>query len=333
TILLYDNGALLPTGPILADGSGNWSVNLTFASVSTNVLTAKQVDAVSGFTSTSASSSVTVKVYVQPAAPGITAVSTPSATSTATTVTVTGTGVNGYGIQIYDNGVAIGTSGLHWSGSTWTVTVSLAPGVHSLTATQTQVTGVTSNQGNAVSVTVAPAAPTSLGAPANVVSGNPFTIAGKGIAGATITLYDNGVALSLPTITVDASGNWSANVILSSLGTHALTATQTDNGVTGGASSGVSVKAWAPPSVPTIAPASVYKNTITVSGTGTAGQTITIYANGVAAGTATVASNGTWSFSVKLASGTYSLTATQTLYGVTSGASGAVSATIAPGYH
>ncbi|MES1246856.1 MAG: hypothetical protein ABUS54_04190, partial [Actinomycetota bacterium] len=328
TILLYDGSTLLALPTIVADGSGNWSANVSFATPSTHTLTAKQIDATSGFTSTTASGSVTIKVYAQPAAPTITAVSTPSATSTTTTVTVTGTGVNGYAIQILDNGVAIPTNSVHWSGSTWTATVSLAPGVHSLSATQTQVAGVTSDPGNTFTVTVTPSAPTSLGAPANVVSGSAFTVSGRGIAGGTVTLYDNGVALALPTITVDASGNWSATVVLGSTGNHTLTASETVAGVASAVSSGVVVKVVAPPAVPVITSTSVSFGTVTVNGTGTAGQTITVYVNGSAVGTATVASNGKWSLSTHLSHGSYTITSTQTLYNGTSGPSNAVTVSV-----
>jgi VCBS repeat-containing protein len=61
---------------------------------------------------------------------------------------------------------------------------------------------------------------------------------------------------------------------------------------------------------------------VTVHGTGVAGETITVYDGSTAVGTATVASNGTWTLSARLASGSHTLTATQTLTaGVTSNAS------------
>jgi hypothetical protein len=62
---------------------------------------------------------------------------------------------------------------------------------------------------------------------------------------------------------------------------------------------------------------------------GAAGDTITLYDGSSSIGTATVASNGTWSLKVKLASGSHTLTATQTLTaGVTSSASAAWAVTV-----
>src|SRR6201999_3364654 len=98
-----------------------------------------------------------------------------------------------------------------------------------------------------------PPAPRSLSAPANVVSGNAFTLSGRAIAGATITLYDNGVLVTTGPIVADGSGNWSVSLTLSSVATHSLTAVQTVAGVASAASSAVSVKVWAPPVPPAIA--------------------------------------------------------------------------------
>ena len=62
--------------------------------------------------------------------------------------------------------------------------------------------------------------------------------------------------------------------------------------------------------------------TVTVGGTGAAGETITLYDGSTVVGSAAVASNGTWTLSVHLASGSHTLTATQTLTaGVTSNTS------------
>ena len=66
-----------------------------------------------------------------------------------------------------------------------------------------------------------------------------------------------------------------------------------------------------------------------VGGTGTAGETITVYDGSTAIGTTTVAANGTWTLSPRLASGSHSLTATQTLVaGITSNASAAFAVTV-----
>jgi hypothetical protein len=60
-----------------------------------------------------------------------------------------------------------------------------------------------------------------------------------------------------------------------------------------------------------------------------AGETITLYDGSTQVGTATVATNGTWTLTVKLAAGTHTMTATQTLTaGVTSAAEAPVTVVV-----
>jgi hypothetical protein len=134
---------------------------------------------------------------------------------------------------------------------------------------------------------------------------------------------------------VAANGAWSLAVTLA-LGAHTLTATQTDTvwNLTSVLSSSVSITVYTQPAPPAISSASVGSvsfgaATVTVHGTGVAGETITLYDGSTAVGTATVASNGTWTLPVRLASGSHTLTATQTLTaGVTSNAGGGFIVTV-----
>ena len=95
----------------------------------------------------------------------------------------------------------------------------------SITATQTvnslPQAGLTSAMSKAVSVNVAPAAPSITG---TTKAGSFVTVSGTGLAGAVITLYDGTKAVG--TVVVGAGGTWSLTVKLSS-GSHTLTATQT----------------------------------------------------------------------------------------------------------
>ena len=148
-----------------------------------------------------------------------------------------------------------------------------------------------------------------------------------------VTLYDGTTAIG--TVTVAANGTWSLVATLA-LGAHVLSATQTDAvwGFTSVKSSTVTVTVYAPPPPPVISsfttPAPTHTTTnVTFSGTGVAGETITLYDGSTAVGTATVASNGKWTLTVKLAAGTHTMTATQTLVaGVTSAASAAVTVVV-----
>jgi len=242
-------------------------------------------------------------------------------------VTVKGTGVAGETITLYDGSTQVGTATVASNG-TWQLTVNLGVGVHSLTATQTLIAAVTSAPSAASSVTVLPPNPAApaISAPPTATITPLQTLSGTGVAGDRITLYDGSTAIG--TAIVASNGTWSLAVTLA-LGPHTLTATQTDTvwNLTSVLSSSVSITVYTQPAPPVISSAAVgsvshSSATVTVGGTGAAGETITLYDGSTVVGTATVASNGTWTLSVHLASGSHTLTATQTLTaGVTSNAS------------
>jgi len=331
TVTLYDGSTVV--GSALVVG-GSWSLTVTL-SIGTHTLTAKQTDPVSGFTG-AASSGAVEHVYAQPAAPVITSVSTPAVTKTTSPVTVQGSGIAGDKIALYDGSTQIATVTVG-SGGSWSVTVQLAVGVHSLSATQTLVAAVTSSSSNVVSVTVyppPPAAPT-IGASASATTSTSVTLSGSGVAGDTVTLYDG--TLAIGTTTVASNGSWTLTPTGLALGAHAFSATQTDPvwNFTSVKSSTVTVTIYPPqpPPVinanPAIGTVSHSAANVTFTGTGVAGETITLYDGTTNVGTVTVASNGTWTLTVKLATGTHTITATQTLVaGVTSPASNTVTVTV-----
>ena len=148
-VTIYDGSLVVGATTVGTDGT--WSLTLTLA-IGAHVLTATQTDPTWSLVSVK-SSSVTVTVYAQPAAPVITSVSTPAQTKTTTPVTVKGTGVAGETITLYDGSTQVGTTTVASNG-TWQITVSLGVGVHMLTATQTLIAAVTSNPSAAASVTV-----------------------------------------------------------------------------------------------------------------------------------------------------------------------------------
>ena len=84
-------------------------------------------------------------------------VSPPAATKTTTPVTVGGTGDAGDLVTLYDGSTAIGTATVGADG-TWSLTISLAVGTHTLTARQTvreiPHAGLTSSPSSSVKLTV-----------------------------------------------------------------------------------------------------------------------------------------------------------------------------------
>ena len=133
-----------------------------------------------------------------------------------------------------------------------------------------------------------------------------------------------------------SDGSWTVAVGLVGLGLHTITATQTDPtwNLVSVASSAVSITLYAQPVPPVITSTAVGSVShgsaqVTVNGTGISGETITLYDGSTVVGTVTVGSGGTWQLKVSMATGTHTLTATQTLTaGVTSLASAAVVVTV-----
>ena len=178
------------------------------------------------------------------------------------------------------------------------------------------VVGTPSSASGSITDNDAPPPPTINALPANTTS--PVTISGTGVAGATITLYEGPTVIG--TATVGAGGTWTTTVsslTSSSTGVqHTITAQQTVGILTSLSSGSVTTRVYVVPGAPAISNAtvgSVKKGvaTVTVTGTGVAGYTITLYNGATVLGTV-VASNGTWSISVSLATGSHTLSATQT---------------------
>jgi len=315
TVNVFDGAVLV--GTVLVAANSTWSLVLGLP-LGPHSLSATQTDPVSTFTG-AASATATVTVYTTPPAPAIVSVSTPAATTSTTPVTVTGTGVVGDTITLYDGATLRGTTVVAADG-TWTLTIQLGVGVHSLTATQTAAPGVTGPAGTAVSVTVLPpppAAPT-ISAPA-LVPLAPLALGGHGVAGDLVTVYDGATAIG--TTTVAGNGSWSLTVSLA-LGVHALAATQTDPvwNLTSALAAAVTVNVVPTPPAPTIVSTRVghghgWATPVTVAGTGVAGGTVTLYDGNDAVGTVTVAADGTWTLTVQLGDGGHTLTATEALGG------------------
>jgi hypothetical protein len=322
TLTLYEGAAVL--GTVAVGSGGGWSLSLSLA-IGTHVLTAKQADPVSGGVSAMSSN---VTVTVNPSAPPIVSVSTPAVTTTSSPVTVTGTGDAGDTVALYDGATKIATV-VVGAGGGWTLTVSLAVGTHSLTATQTTSGIVKFTSAPSAPVTVRvyapPPAPT-ISAPAN--SATALTVNGTGGVGNTISVYDGTTLIG--TALVGSGGTWSLALTLT-LGAHSLSTKQRDPaaGGTSVASSSVTVNVYTTPPPPAITSVTRATSTATVSGTGIAGQTITLYDGTTAIATVVVGAGGTWSKSVSLGIGSHSLTATQYLVsGVPSAASAPVVVTV-----
>lgn len=248
-------------------------------------------------------------------------------------------------ITLYVDGVAHGTVLCTLIGTTQvTASPSLADGVHSITYTETDSFGNTSDQSPSLSITVdtvAPATPTitidsvTSDNTINVseASGN-VTITGKvtnANTGDTITLTINSQTY---TATIDASGNFSVSVAGSNLASDAdltIDASLTTSDTAGNTATGTATKTYVvDTNVPTAPPAAdlisssdsgtsttdnlTNDNTPTFDVVCSGAGTINLMADGVLVATATCTGAGTIQVTITtpLADGSYDITYTET---------------------
>ena len=349
-IKVYDNNVLI--GQTTADAQGNWSFTPSSGlSQGSHSLTVTATD-VSGNASPPSGAFVVVIDTTPPQMPTITLVTDdmPGVLGTVTsngltndnTPMISGSGEPGSVVKLYDGdtlltSITVGISGT-WS---YQVTAPLDDGEHSFTVTASDSNGNTTAPSAAFTVNIDTAAPATpaidtvkddAGATLNDTQLTDETqpqLNGTGVAGSTITVYDNGT--SIGTAIVDDNGAWTftPQTPLGD-GSHTLTATATDpaGNESGDASFTLTVDGTAP-DAPLIDSATVVvggngvaldsgdatnDQRPTLSGEGEVDSVITIYNNGSEIGTAVVDSNGQWIFqpSTDLPEGNNVLTATAT---------------------
>jgi hypothetical protein len=205
------------------------------------------------------------------------------------------------------------------AGGAWSCPSStLADGVHTIAATQTDAAGNLSAGSPTVTFTVdatAPAAP-AITAPTDgalLTTATPL-IAGTGEDGSTVTLLEGPTSLCTSTV---AGGVWSCVPVALTDGSHTVTATQTDAaGNVSAASAAVSFTIDTAAPAPPVITAPVDGTTTataspTITGTGDAGAAVTVLAGTTILCTAAVVGT-TWTCTpAALSDGTHTITATQ----------------------
>jgi hypothetical protein len=324
TVTLTDNGTVIGTATVQANGS--FSASVTLANQGTNSIVATVTDS---FGNTG--SSTAVVDTLDNIAPTVTISSAAEASNVATqtiTGTVTSGGaaiVAGQTVTLTDNGTTIGTATVQADGSFSTNVALVSQGSNSIVAIVTDSFG---NTGSSTAVVdtldnIAPTVTITSAAEASNVATQTITgtvISGGAavVAGQTVTLTDNGTTVG--TTTVQADGSFSASVTLANQGANSIMATVTDSfGNTGSSTAVVDTLDNIAPTV-TITSAAEASNVASQTITGTvtsggaaivAGQTVTLTDNGTTVGTATVQADGSFSAAVTLASqGSNSIVAT-----------------------
>ncbi|WP_246623954.1 Ig-like domain-containing protein [Sphingomonas colocasiae] len=374
TISVYDNGTLL--GTTTANGSGAWSFTPASAlGQGGHSFTVTATDSAGNASAPSAAYAITIDT----AAPtvltiatvtddigAITGVVADGGVTDDTRPAIAGTGAEANAtISIYDNGVLLGTTTANGAGGwSFTPASALGQGGHSFTATATDAAGNVSAPSAAYAITIdtaAPAFPTigsvtdDVGSVTGLVANGGVTddtrplIAGTGAeANATITVYDNGVALG--TTTANGAGAWSftpATALATGGHSFRVTATDAAGNVSPQSTAYTITIDTAAPGVPSIGSVTDDVGLITgtianggltddtrpaIAGTGAeANATISVYDNGTLLGTTTANGSGAWSFTpaTALGNGAHSFTVTATdAAGNVSGPSAAYAITI-----
>ncbi len=341
TITLYDGATEVGTATVGADGS--WSVISSALVDGVHTLTAFDTDPAGNVSVASNPRALTIDTTASPAPAGLTLDSGSDTgtrgddlTNVATPV-INGTGSAGDTITLYDGETEVGTATVGADGK-WSVTAStLADGMHTLTAVDTDPAGNVSTVSDPLALAIDT---TASGAPAglaldpgsdtgtlgdDLTSTITPTIDGTGTVGDTITLYDG--ATEVGTTTVGANGSWSVTSAALADGVHTLTAVDTDPA--GNVSVASDPLALTIDTMASPAPAGLKLDpgsdtgllgddltkatTPVITGTGTAGDTITLFDGETVVGTATVGANGKWSVTAStLADGVHTLTAFDT---------------------
>jgi hypothetical protein len=339
TVTLLEGATTL--GATTADASGNWSITpATALSVASHTIRTSSTD-LAGNTASSANNTITVTaaLVAVPSLPDLATASDTGASSTdnvtfSTTPTITGTAVANSVVNVYDGATLIATVTASGTGA-WTINPTLTAGSHSITATAT-VGGNTSAASSALVVTVdvtPPVTPVTVDVAAandsgvsntdNITSDTTPLLSGTAEANSTVKLYDG--ATLLATVTANASGVWSYQVVTAlAAGTHPLTVTATDlagNVSTPSVSVDLVIDTVVPatPGAPDLTAGSDHGvsstdnltnlTTPTFSGTAEAGSTVKLYDGSTLVGTAVASAGGTWSItSTTLAAGAHTLT-------------------------
>ncbi|GGR53936.1 Ig-like domain-containing protein [Nocardioides luteus] len=310
-------------GEATVDADGNWELPLTEQLADgEHTVSATQTDEAGNTSEPSAEVTFTVDTEA-PGAPVVTAPADGSTTGDSTP-TIQGTGEAGATVEVTVDGEVVGTAEVDEDG-TWSLplTDELADGEHTVSATQTDAAGNTSERSDEVTFTVdteAPEVPV-ITAPANGSSTTDPTptVSGTAEPGSTVAVTIDGNVVG--TAPVDSEGRW--NLILTdplAEGPHTAVATATDDaGNVSEPSEPVAftVDQTAPDAPVITGPAdgsSVSDTTPDITGTGESGATVEVSIDGEVVGETTVNGDGTWTFTPEepLAEGEHTVTATQT---------------------
>ncbi|WP_052696984.1 Ig-like domain-containing protein [Pantoea sp. SM3] len=345
TVTVYEGTTVL--GTAVADTNGNWSVATTTLTDATHSLTINVTDP-AGNVSSNASATLTVDTstpaQVLTFAIYNNANTTPvevanNGYSNDNTPVLRGTGVVGTTINIFVDGVQVGTTTVASNGVWRYETGTQTDGLHNYAVSVTNAAGTTSAQTAAIGVNIDTGIPTTVsalvvsddagGSTGNLTSGqttddNTPTFGGSAEAGSTVSIYDGTTLLGTATAT---GGTWTftPSAVLSN-GSHSFTFTVTDQAGNVSAASTPAFTLTIAADLPTttstlvitddsgsspvtlIDGANTKDGTPVLTGSADPGDVITIHdINNTVLGSLTVGASGQWSFNPTLVDGAHAI--------------------------
>ena len=322
TVTIRNGSTVL--GTATADGSGNWSYTTAELTEGVHSFTVKATD-LAGRESSYSGTQIVFIDTMAPDAPVITGFSddslpTGDGITSDTTPTLSGTALANSTVEIFENGISLGTVTTDGSGNWSFTTGELAEASYSFTARATDNAGNVSEASAALTLTVASGPPPATATPVITLFSNDTGASGDGTTrdttldlygtaanSATVEIFDGGV--SLGTVTADGAGNW--HFLTGELGDggHDFTVVATAPGGYGpsdpSAAFSVTVDTAAPaaPVIVSFSDDTGYSssdnqtndNTLTFTGTAVANATINIFRGGGLVATTTANGDGDWS--------------------------------------
>ena len=257
-------------------------------------------------------------------------ITTPTGTVLVVLQTIAGTADPGATVFVYSGNTLLTTTNADSNGN-WNIFVTLALGINNITAVE-QIHGLTSTPSNLITITIGVVSTNSpvITTPSATTNNPSQTIAGTAASDATVKVY-SGTTL-IGTTTANSNGNWNIAATLAT-GANTITATATINGVTSPPSNSITITVTGlnPPIIASPSSGSTVQSPVTIAGTAASGATVKVYSGTTLIGTTTANSNGNWNIAATLATGANTITATQTLSGLTSSLSIPDTFTVASG--
>jgi hypothetical protein len=236
-------------GTVVVDAFGQWTLTPTIAlAAGQRTIVARALDAAGNVSANSVALTITIDTTAPavPTAPDLNALSDTGLlndddVTRDATPTFDGTAENGATVELFIDGLSVGTT-LAGLGGSWTFTapIGLADGGHNVTARAIDAAGNASPQTTGLAIivdTVAPSAPTQLDLDAASDSGSSDTdnrtndttpsFSGAALAGSTVEIFAN--AITLGTTTATGGGVWTFQTAAAlGEGPQSITATATD---------------------------------------------------------------------------------------------------------